>query len=147
LQDSQDNQRESIWSIRLLSLTRYYVVFGILFAIVTGLYVWQGFATAEPNSHPVGILLEAMRLASSSIPWLVVFTFYLVEGMNVLSERYLRSRYAKGREEGLEEGEQKGREEERQQWLAWNQRREAALREGRDFTEPPPSNPAKEDGK
>ena len=155
LQDSQDNQRESIWSIRLLSLTRYYVVFGILFAIVTGLYVWQGFATAEPNSHPVGILLEAMRLASSSIPWLVVFTFYLVEGMNVLSERYLRSRYAKGRqeglqegrEEGLEEGEQKGREEEHQQWLAWNQRREAALREGRDFTEPPPSNPAKEDGK
>jgi hypothetical protein len=155
LQDSQDNQRESIWSIRLLSLTRYYVVFGILFAIVTGLYVWQGFATAEPNSHPVGILLEAMRLASSSIPWLVVFTFYLVEGMNVLSERYLRSRYAKGRqeglqegrEEGLEEGEQKGREEEHQQWLAWNQRREAALREVRDFTEPPPSNPAKEDGK
>ena len=155
MQDSQDNQRESIWSIRLLSLTRYYVVFGILFAIVTGLYVWQGFATAEPNSHPVGILLEAMRLASSSIPWLVVFTFYLVEGMNVLSERYLRSRYAKGRqeglqegrEEGLEEGEQKGREEEHQQWLAWNQRREAALREGRDFTEPPPSNPAKEDGK
>ena len=159
MQDSQDNQRESIWSIRLLSLTRYYVVFGILFAIVTGLYVWQGFATAEPNSHPVGILLEAMRLASSSIPWLVVFTFYLVEGMNVLSERYLRSRYAKGRqeglqagrqegrEEGLEEGEQKGREEEHQQWLAWNQRREAALRQGRDFTEPPPSNPAKEDGK
>ena len=159
MQDSQDNQRESIWSIRLLSLTRYYVVFGILFAIVTGLYVWQGFATAEPNSRPVGILLEAMRLASSSIPWLVVFTFYLVEGMNVLSERYLRSRYAKGRqeglqagrqegrEEGLEEGEQKGREEEHQQWLAWNQRREAALREGRDFTEPPPSSPAKEDGK
>jgi hypothetical protein len=155
LQDSQDNQRESIWSIRLLSLTRYYVVFGILFAIVTGLYVWQGFATAEPNSHPVGILLEAMRLASSSIPWLVVFTFYLVEGMNVLSERYLRSRYAKGRqeglqagrEEGLEEGEQKGREEERQQWLAWNQRREAALREGRDFTEPPPDGSQNGNGK
>jgi hypothetical protein len=147
LQDSQDNQRESIWSIRLLSLTRYYVVFGILFAIVTGLYVWQGFATAEPNSHPVGILLEAMRLASSSIPWLVVFTFYLVEGMNVLSERYLRSRYAKGREEGLEEGEQKGREEERQQWLAWNQRREAALREVRDFTEPPPDGSQNGNGK
>ena len=258
MQDSQDNQRESIWSIRLLSLTRYYVVFGILFAIVTGLYVWQGFATAEPNSHPVGILLEAMRLASSSIPWLVVFTFYLVEGMNVLSERYLRSRYAKGRqeglqegreervgrgrtegprgrtsavaclepaprgcperraglyraapvqsgkgrrqvrnlrttpamlncrglvcilsrgghgcafgkifkvevcqgptgratsgpsegrEEGLEEGEQKGREEERQQWLAWNQRREAALREGRDFTEPPPDGSQNGNGK
>ena len=77
----------------------------------------------------------------------------------MLSERYLRSRYTKGRqeglqagrqegrEEGLEEGEQKGREEERQQWLAWNQRREAALREGRDFTEPPPDGSQNGNGK
>jgi hypothetical protein len=124
LQDSQDNQRESIWSIRLLSLTRYYVVFGILFAIVTGLYVWQGFATAEPNSHPVGILLEAMRLASSSIPWLVVFTFYLVEGMNVLSERYLRSRYAKGRQEGATSYKRAVKRAERKGWKRANRRDE-----------------------
>ena len=48
----------------------------------------------------------------------------------MLAERYLRSRYAKGREEG--------REEVQQLWQAWNQRREEALREGREFTEPPP---------
>jgi hypothetical protein len=47
----------------------------------------------------------------------------------------------------LEEGEQKGREEERQQWLAWNQRREAALREVRDFTEPPPDGSQNGNGK
>ena len=51
----------------------------------------------------------------------------------MLSERYLRSRYAKGKTEG--------REEERQQWLAWNRRREEALRAGREFTEPPPAGP------
>ena len=51
----------------------------------------------------------------------------------MLAERYLRSRYAKGKEEG--------REEERLQWQAWNQRREEALREGQEFTEPPPSKP------
>ncbi|MCY4367643.1 MAG: hypothetical protein OXE17_15670 [Chloroflexi bacterium] len=56
----------------------------------------------------------------------------------MLAERYLRSRYAKAKAEGLKEGHQEGREEEREQWLAWNQRREEALREGREFTEPPP---------
>ena len=53
----------------------------------------------------------------------------------MLAERYLRSRYAKGREEGKDEG----REEEREKWIAWNQRREEALKEGREFTEPPPN--------
>ncbi len=53
----------------------------------------------------------------------------------MLAERYLRSRFAKGREEG--------QEEERQRWLAWNQRREEALREGREFTEPPPGETGK----
>ena len=56
----------------------------------------------------------------------------------MLAERYLRSRYAKGKEEGREEGREEGLEEERQQWLAWNERRLEALREGREFTEPPP---------
>jgi len=64
----------------------------------------------------------------------------------MLAERYLRSRYAKGKEEGLkegrkegrEEGREAGREEERLQWQAWNQRREEALREGNEFSESPP---------
>ena len=144
-QEGRDSQRESIWSIRLLSLTRYYIAFGLLFALITGLYLWRGFATAAPGTNPTDVTLAALRAASSLIPWLVVFTFYLVEGLNVLSERYLRSRYAKGKTEGLEEGRTEGRtegrEEERQQWLAWNRRREEALRAGREFTEPPPAGP------
>ena len=67
----------------------------------------------------------------------------------MLAERYLRSRYAKGkaeglkegREEGRQEGREEGREEERQQWHTWIRRREETLREGREFTEPPPSTP------
>ena len=55
----------------------------------------------------------------------------------MLAERYLRSRFAKGKEEGLQEG----REEVQQLWQAWNLRREEALREGREFTEPPPGEP------
>ena len=55
----------------------------------------------------------------------------------MLAERYLKERYNKGREEGLEEG----RKEADKMWSEWNQRREQAEKEGRDFNEPPPSSP------
>ena len=127
---ANEGQRESIWSIRQLSLTRYYIAFAVLFVLVTGLYLWRGFATATFSANTVDTALSALREASGLIPWLIIFTFYLVEGVSMLAERYLRSRYTKGRQEG--------REEERQKWIDWNRRREQALLEGSEFTEPPP---------
>ena len=129
-----DNQRESIWGLRQLSLVPYYLAFAGLFVLATGLYLWRGFATAAAGAHVVDTALSSLKEASGLTPWLIIFTYYLVEGLSMLAEKYLRSRYAKGKEEGREEG----LEEERQQWLAWNQRRLEALREGREFTEPPP---------
>ena len=96
MQDERENRRESIWSIRQLSLVRYYIAFAILFALVTGLYLWRGFATALPGAHAVDTALAALKEASGLIPWLIVFTFYLVEGISMLAERYLKSRYDKG---------------------------------------------------
>ena len=101
------------------------------YALVTGLYLWRGFATALPGVHAVDTALAALKEAVRPNPLAHSFTFYLVEGISMLAERYLKSRY------------DKGREEERQRWLAWNQRREEALREGRDFTELPPGEAAK----
>ena len=119
-----------MWSLRTLSLTRYYVTFAVLFVLATGLYLWRGFATAAPATQVVDTTLAALKEASSLTLWLIIFTYYLVEGVSMLAERYLRSRFAKGKQEG--------KEEERQRWLAWNQRREEALQEGSEFTEPPP---------
>ena len=136
-----DSRRESIWSLRQLSLVPYYVAFAALFVLSTGLYLWRGFATAGPAAHHLDTTLASLKDASALIPWLIVFAYYLVEGLSMLAERYLRSRYAKGKEAGLKEGREEGREEERLQWQAWNQRREEALREGREFTEPPPGKP------
>ena len=49
---------------------------------------------------------------------------------------------AEGREQGRAEGRVEGREqglaEARSEWQAWNERRLAAEREGREFTEPTP---------
>ena len=130
-----DNQRESIWGLRQLSLVPYYLAFAGLFVLATGLYLWRGFATAEAGAHVVDTALSSLKEASGLTPWLIIFTYYLVEGLSMLAEKYLRSRYAKGKEEGLEE--------KQQQWLAWNQRRLEALREGREFTEPTPENKTK----
>jgi hypothetical protein len=151
----QENQRESIWSIRQLSLTRYYIAFAALFSLATGLYVWRGFTTSRASTSAIDTALDALKEASGVTPWLIIFTFYLVEGLSVLAERYLRSRYAKGkeegrlegktegiqegREEGKEEGREEGREEEGEKWSAWNERREEAIKEGREFSEPPPT--------
>ncbi len=41
-------------------------------------------------------------------------------------------------EEHKAEGRNQGRAEERAEWQAWNERRLAAEREGREFTEPTP---------
>ena len=38
-----------------------------------------------------------------------------------------------------QEGREEGRKEANRAWEAWNERREAAERDGRAFTEPPPS--------
>ena len=40
--------------------------------------------------------------------------------------------------EGREQGRDQGRAEARAEWQAWNERRLAAEREGREFSEPPP---------
>lgn len=130
MEANNNDQRESIWSLRQLSLTRYFLTFAALFAFVTGLHIWRQFATALPGDHPADTILAALKETSGLIPWLIIFTYYLVEGVSMLAERYLRSRYAKGKEDGLKEAQQ--------QWQAWNRRREEALREGREFTEPPP---------
>ena len=39
---------------------------------------------------------------------------------------------------GRREGQKEGRREERRKWMAWNERRMSAEREGRLFNEPPP---------
>ncbi|MDE2939900.1 MAG: hypothetical protein OXR67_13450 [Chloroflexota bacterium] len=134
MRSTNDDLRESIWSVRQFSLTRYYITFAVLFALVTGIYQWRGIATAAFGAHEVDTVLAALKEASGLTPWLMIFTFYLVEGVSMLAERYLKSRYAKGKEEGREEG----REEVQKQWQAWNRRREEALQEGREFSEPPP---------
>ena len=62
-------------------------------------------------------------------------TIVFLEGLEMLSERYLKRRYEEGKEEGLKEG----KAEASRTWEEWNRRRIAAENAGEEFNEPPPS--------
>ena len=52
----------------------------------------------------------------------------------MIAEHYIVNRY------------KRGRQDQHQQWLAWYERQQAAHREGRPFTEPPPAGPQGKNG-
>ncbi len=56
----------------------------------------------------------------------------------IIVEKYKQHREEIGRKKGRKEGRLEGRAGERQAWLAWYQRQQAAEKEGHEFTEPPP---------
>ena len=80
-------------------------------------YVWQGI-------EPLVVVAAVVALV-------------IVEGWTMLAEKFLKERYQKGQEEGRKEGQT----QERQVWLAWNERRTQAQEAGRGFDEPPPAAP------
>ena len=136
---NRDEETQAVWSIRQTSIPAYFIVSGLLFVLFNGLYVWRGLVNAIPGTATADSILAALREASGMVPWIVLSTILLVEGRYMLVEQYLKARYYKGVEAGMEVGEEKGRQELQQQWLAWLERQQAAQREGRPFDEPPPA--------
>ena len=143
---NRDEETQAVWSIRQTSIPAYFIVSGLLFVLFNGLYVWRGLVNAMPGTATADSILAALREASGMVPWIVLSTILLVEGRYMLVEQYLKARYYKGVEKGMEVGEEKGRGEERQQWLAWLERQQAAQREGRPFDEPPPAALSRKNG-
>ena len=135
---NRDEETQAVWSIRQTSIPAYFIVSGLLFVLFNGLYVWRGLVNAMPGTATADSILAALREASGMVPWIVLSTILLVEGRYMLVEQYLKARYYKGVE--------KGRGEERQEWVAWYERMQAAQREDRPFDEPPPALPREKNG-
>ena len=109
--------------------------------VLAGLLSYARVTTAEdpPLAWP-GIVIIAIVAAAVTVSVAFPLAFGLVEGIPmVLAKLYRDLVREEGREEGLEEGREQGREEANRAWETWNERREAANRDGRPFTEPPPS--------
>lgn len=105
-------------------------LFALLSLACLGLIIWL----EATDSETVGIVAAAISVLERMAAILVTLSlsiYALVEGAAMLYERYAKRRFQEGKEEG--------REVERNEWMAWLERREKALADGEPFDEPPPS--------
>ena len=111
----------------------FLAAFYILWTGLAGLLSYSRVATAG-NVPPIWPEIAIIAIVAAAVTVGVAFplAFGLVEGIPMVLAELRKRLY---REEGREEG----REEANRAWEAWNERREAAERDGQAFTEPPPS--------
>ncbi len=120
---------------------RFLAAFYLLWTVLAGLLGYARVATVEnpPPAWPE-IAIIVIVAAAATVGVAFPLAFGLVEGIPmVLAELRKRLYREEGREAGREEGREEGRGEANRAWEAWNERRESAERDGRAFTEPPPS--------
>ena len=110
----------------------FLAAFYVLWTALAGMLAYARVATAEntPLSWPE-IAIIAIVAAAVTVGVAFPLAFGLVEGIPMVLAKLYRDLV---RQEGREEG----REEANRAWEAWNERREAAERNGRAFTELPP---------
>ncbi len=124
----------SIWSVRRRLFISYFVMFSLLFVVVSGIAAWLSYISVNDIRGAAELAMAATGLASGRILWLAAFSIITVEVGNVIVEYLIVDRYKRGKVDGLKQGE-KG---ERSRWQAWYDRMQAAQREGRPFDESPP---------
>ena len=134
---SQDNRSQGVranaFDVLIRRNGRFLAVFYASWAVLAGLLSYARVATAEnpPLAWPE-IAIIAIVAAAATVGVAFPLAFGIVEGVPmVLAKLYTDLIRREGREEG--------REETQRDWETWNERRLAAERDGRPFTEPPPS--------
>ena len=133
--------RVSAFDVLVHRSGRFLVVFYACWVALTALLSYARIATAEslPLVWPeivIIVIVAAGVCAVISIPLAFAFS----EGLPmVIAKLWLDNARQEGREEGREEGRVEERQKRDRLWEAWLERRDAAERDGRSFTEPPPS--------
>lgn len=115
----------------------FLAAFYILWTGLAGLLSYSRVTTAgnAPLTWPE-IAIIAIVAAAVTVGVAFPLAFGLMEGIPMVLAKLYRDLV---RQEGREEGREEGWKEANRAWIAWNERREAAERDGRAFTEPPPS--------
>ena len=116
---------------------------------------WRGFKTVRAIFHDTSQSLPVLGVAPIVILVIWEFLMILYEIVKAQIEERQRSRIAaheargeergiklgeeRGEERGIKLGEERGKELERDAWLDWLERRQAAEAAGEPFTEPNPA--------
>ena len=104
---------------------------------------WRGFKTVRAVLHDTSRALPTLGVLPIVILVIWEFIMILYEIVKEQIEARQRSRIAaheaRGEERGIQLGEEQGRELERDAWVDWLERRDAAAAAGEPFTEPNPA--------
>ncbi len=119
----------------------FLLLFVLQFCVYTGIIAYYESVSnaGEGLATFVGVIAKMPGIIGLSTASSIVF----LEGLAMLSERYLKRRYDEGKEVGLKEGRAEGQAEGEARmskaWEKWNRRRMKAEEAGEEFREPPPS--------
>ena len=114
----------------------YCLIFATSAVILAAVY-WQ--SLLKSGKEPFLFLLAAIFGVSFGISF---FAAVVMEGISFMV-LIVPARIRKLKNEGRVEG----RREQHREWVAWNERRISAERDGLSFDEPPPADPQDERGK
>ncbi len=102
-------------------------------------------ATQFRHTSVTQLVIAAVNKSAPATPFIFLVSMLIVSGADLLegvimvTKRYLDSKFVEPiRKQLREEGREEGREEAIKLWKAWNRRREDAEKRGEFFTEPPP---------
>ncbi len=116
---------------------RFLIIFLLQYLPLSGLLAYHEVTAVDAAAIATMLAILTGMTAIAFVSG--INTIVLVEGGDMLAERYLKRR--------LREGIEIGREEANQEWEAWNQRRMDAEKAGRSFNEPPPSQNGRRNGR
>lgn len=130
-----EDERESIWSIPAKYKGWYFSLFSIQFIIAAVWLIWVSVTDDTLPSIPKKVLFIWQGMAPMAISS-AAFSLVIVEAwrMTMVIASWLEETLEKRRQRQIKAAV----DNERQRWLEWNRRREAAAAVGEDFNEPPP---------
>ena len=151
-------ERESIWSVPARWGRWYGGIFSVQYLLFLLLTTWDEVVYRNQDNLLQTVLAVQRGMTGSILnmaasAYVILEGFMLAEWLKARDRRKEREAVEKGREEALKEGREAGLQEGleagmrtgqrrlQRRWEAWHQRQQAALRDGRPFTEPPPAGP------
>ena len=130
---------------------KYWIIYYIVFIGSFAFLLWRHWSALRWDNETYVYLLAAIFGLAAGTALMSAICVEVIGYMVLLIPARIKQLKEEGRKEGREEGREEGRKEgqesERQQWLAWNERRLSAEREGQSFDEPPPASPPSKNGK
>ena len=153
-QPKVEDERESIWTIPAKLKRWYFALFSIQVVVAVAWLVRTAIVDENRNGVPDILTYLWLNMAPAAVSsatfalvvvdtakGIMVLSTWLEDELKKRRQRQIKSAVEKAVAEAVAESRTavaEARTKERQRWVDWNRRREAAAAAGEDFNEPPP---------